>query len=324
MKSTEASSNVASNPNSSELSVSELDAQSSAHKSSQPLITIFSMPKPFGAGKDQSNTDLIQRNAIKSWLSLPNVEVILIGDEPGIAETAGELGARHFGDVEFNDQGTPLVSSAFSIAHRESNSPFLVYCNSDVILLQDFVKAIESIHAGQQFEQFVAFGRRTDLTVERELAFETVDDVEQLLTECKQHGVPATNACKEYFVFNKELYNSIPKFAVGRGNWDSWMIHSAKQNGIPVINFSEMVTIIHQAHDYSHFDASRYECYVSGKEAEENRKLAGGRHLISGSTANWRLTASGVKKEKHYLLSRSFWADVPRFMKLMTSLLTGK
>ena len=327
MKSTEANSNTAANLNS--WNLQEQDQTAPGHSlHAAPLITIFSMPKPFGnpgqgESSDQSNTDLIQRNAIRSWVSLPNVEVILVGDEYGIAETAQELGARHFGNVEFNEQGTPLVSSAFEIAHRESNSPYLVYCNADVILLEDFVKAIETIHKSD-LKQFVAFGRRTDLVIDKEIEFDSISEIEALLTDCKQNGVPATNACKEYFVFNKDLYKSIPRFAVGRGNWDSWMIHSAKQRGIAAINFSEMVTIIHQAHDYSHFNASRYECYVSGKEAEENRRLAGGRHLISGSTATWRLTLSGLVREKPFLLSRSFWADVPRFMKLMSNLMTGK
>ena len=54
---------------------------------SEPLVTIFAMPKPFGR-----ETDLIQRNAVKSWSMLqPHVEVLLIGEEQGIAETAVDL-----------------------------------------------------------------------------------------------------------------------------------------------------------------------------------------------------------------------------------------
>ncbi len=136
-----------------------------------PTITIFAMPKPFGR-----DTDLIQRNAIKSWLKLePKVDVLLIGDEAGIAETAEQLGARHAGGIEFNQQGTPLVSSAFEIARRETVSPYLCYCNSDVILLNDFVRAIELLAAEKAFEQFVAFGQRTDLQVDQEINFDHAD-----------------------------------------------------------------------------------------------------------------------------------------------------
>lgn len=282
-----------------------------------PLITIFTMPKPFGR-----DTDLIQRNAIASWARLqPDVEVLLIGDEEGIAEAAAELGVRHAGGVEFNEQGTPLVSSAFSIAHRESNAPFLAYCNCDVILLKDFVRTIEILIADATHEKFVAFGQRTDLKVDHEIDFGQLIQIERLMQDCQSKGVPSSNVCKEYFVFNRELYQDVPRFAIGRGNWDNWMIHSAKMQKLPVVNVSALVTAIHQEHGYSHISAGRFSCYVSGDEAQENRRLAGGRHFISGSTPTWRLTDHGLRKEMPLLLSTAFWADIPRFMRLMMNML---
>ncbi len=41
------------------------------------LITFFSAPKPF----TDPHIAMIQRNAIKSWTLLPDVEVILLGEE---------------------------------------------------------------------------------------------------------------------------------------------------------------------------------------------------------------------------------------------------
>jgi hypothetical protein len=284
---------------------------------STPLITIFALPKPFG-----HDTDLIQRNAINSWVRLqPEVDVLLIGDEVGIAETAIELGVRHAGGIEFNEQGTPLVSSAFEIAHRNSNSPFLAYCNCDVILMKDFARTVELLAQTPKFAQFIAFGQRTDLKVDRNIDFDQLLQIERLLEECKKNGVRSSNVCKEYFVFNRELYQDVPPFAIGRGNWDNWMIHSAKTNRIPVVKVSELVTAIHQSHDYSHTSAGRFKCYVSGKEAEENRRLAGGRHFVSGSTADWRLTHMGLKRERPLLINPGFWADVPRFIRLLLNLM---
>ena len=52
-----------------------------------PLITIFTAPKPF----TDPHIDVIQRNAIRSWLSLGgDVEVILVGDEAGMSAVASE------------------------------------------------------------------------------------------------------------------------------------------------------------------------------------------------------------------------------------------
>ena len=54
-----------------------------------PLITIFTAPKPF----TNPHISLIQRNAILSWQHLgDDVNVVMIGDEPGMAEFAAETG----------------------------------------------------------------------------------------------------------------------------------------------------------------------------------------------------------------------------------------
>jgi hypothetical protein len=54
-----------------------------------PLITIFSAPKPF----TNPHIARIQRNAIRSWAMLaPEAEVVLLGEEDGLAQAAAELG----------------------------------------------------------------------------------------------------------------------------------------------------------------------------------------------------------------------------------------
>ncbi len=60
-----------------------------------PYLTIFSLPKGF----IEPHTTLIQRNALASWSHLgPDVEVILMGDDPGVAEAAAEFAVAHVGD----------------------------------------------------------------------------------------------------------------------------------------------------------------------------------------------------------------------------------
>jgi hypothetical protein len=306
-----------SNPQAALMNDSGTEARELSANQSLPAVTIFALPKPFG-GK----TDLIQRNAIQSWARLkPDVEVLLLGDEAGIKETAEELGVRHASGLKSNEHGTPLLNSAFQLAHQESTTDYLAYCNCDVILTRDFPNSIKRLSDEAHFGQFVAFGQRTDLNVDRAIDFDQSIQVERLLKECQSEGVRSSNVCKEYFIFNRQLYKTIPPFAVGRGNWDNWMIHSAKQNRVPVINLSKMVTAIHQSHDYSHASLNRWGCYVSGAEAKENRRLGGGSHIISGSTANWKLTRDGLKKELPKLINPSFWADAPRFTRLVFDLL---
>ena len=85
------------------------------------LLTLFSAPKPF----TNPHIAMIQRNAIKSWTLLPDVEVILLGEETGLADAAKELGVKHIPTVARNESGTPLISSMFQLTRENSNSELL-------------------------------------------------------------------------------------------------------------------------------------------------------------------------------------------------------
>lgn len=283
-------------------------------------VTIFALPKPFvGAAA------VAQRNAIDSWKRLsPAVEVLLLGDEDGIAEYATESNVGHVGDVKRNQHGTPLVSSAFEIARQASSSPILVYCNADVILNQDFVRAMEQLSKLDPLDDFVAIGQRTDFKIDRAVDFSNSYQVEELLQQCKNEGKLSSAVCKEYFAFNRDFYQSVPDFAVGRGNWDNWMVAHARAKNVPVIDLTRSVLAIHQAHDYSHFCGSRLNCYVSGDEAKTNQCLAGGRNLIVGSTCTHWLDRTEVKPIGYLRTAINFMRDVPRFIGLMCKVLVQR
>ena len=74
------------------------------------MISIFTIPKAF-----KGHNNVIQRNGVQSWMQIkPECEIILFGDDEGVAETAYEFGVKHVPSVEKNEFGTPLLSSAFS------------------------------------------------------------------------------------------------------------------------------------------------------------------------------------------------------------------
>ena len=104
-----------------------------------PLITLFSAPKPF----TDPHIATIQRNAIKSWTLLPDVEVILLGEETGLADAAKELGVKHIPHVARNGSGTPLISSMFELTRQNSDSPLLCIINADILLMPDFIEAAQ-------------------------------------------------------------------------------------------------------------------------------------------------------------------------------------
>ena len=256
-------------------------------------IAIFSAPKPF----TDPHIAIIQRNAICSWLSLgEQVEVLLVGDESGIGETARQHGIRHLPDVACNEQGTPLVSSIFSLARQASSSPLLVYANADMLLLRDLLTAARQV-AGQ-LDEFLMIGQRWDLDVPRLLEFDPGWE-SRLQAEVRARGSLHPPAGSDYFLFPRQVFTAIPDFAIGRAGWDNWMIYHARQQGWPVVDATPSVQVVHQNHDYSHLPGS--QPHYNHPESQHNETLAGGathlfivldsdRQLVNGQIKPPRLT----------------------------------
>ena len=233
-----------------------------------PLLTIFSAPKPF----TDPHIDVIQRNAIQSWLHLGSqVEVLLVGDEPGMAQVAAEYGLRQLTSVRRSEQGTPVVSSIFDLARQASQSPLLAYVNADIIFLPDLVSGTRLVteHAAQ----FLLVGQRWDLDLNQLYAF--LDGWEQSLRwEVQQRGQLHAPAGSDYFVFPRQLFQDMPDFAIGRAGWDNWMIYHARQQKWPVIDGTPSMMVIHQNHDYSHLPGGKP--HYEHSESQKNQALAGG------------------------------------------------
>ena len=103
------------------------------------LLTVVSAPKPF----TNPHIAMIQRNAIRSWLELGDeVDVLLLGDEEGLAENAAQLGVGYIPDVERNAYGTPLIRSLFRLARDHNDSPLLMFVNTDILLQPHIMQAV--------------------------------------------------------------------------------------------------------------------------------------------------------------------------------------
>ena len=240
--------------------------------SPDPLITIFTAPKPFS----YPHISLIQRNAILSWQNLGDeVNVVLIGDEPGLAEFAHETGIEHLPDVVRNPLGTPLVSSIFSMARQFSSSPLMAYINADILLTPKFVSSASQVYCN--LKQFLIVGQRYDLDLQQPLEFSTGWD-SRLLTDVQTRGRLHPPAGSDYFIFPRTCFTDLPNFAIGRAGWDNWMIYHARYQQMPVVDASTSIPAIHQDHDYSHLPNG--EPHYRLPESSENLRLAGGRRTV--------------------------------------------
>lgn len=241
------------------------------HKA-MPKITIFTAPKPF----TDPHINIIQRNAIQSWLHLgDDVEVLLIGQEEGLAQVAEEYGVRHLPNVEKNEHGTPLVSSIFQVAREASQSEILIYVNADIMFLADFAHQVQSVVA--QVDDFLAVGRRWDLDITEKIDF-AANWSEILRSELVHRGRRRRSVSIDYFVFPRHTFMEIPDFAIGRAGWDNWMIYQARQEKWPVIDLSPSVMVVHQNHDYGHLPDS--QIHHGLEESHVNITLGGGRQNV--------------------------------------------
>ena len=214
---------------------------------------------------------MIQRNAIKSWTLLPDVEVLLLGEEKGLSEAARDLGVKHIRSVERNANDTPLISSMFQLARENSRSDLLCVINADMILMPDFIEAARRSHLRR--ETFVLLSQRWDLDVTQPLEF-TDGWQNRLLSKAHRQGSLHRPAGSDFFLFPLSCYIDIPDFTIGRAGWDNWMIYKARRENWTVIDCTPSVMIIHQNHDYSHLPGGKP--HYEHPDTNENIRLAGG------------------------------------------------
>jgi hypothetical protein len=250
-----------------------------------PRVTLFTAPKPF-----VGPIDVIQRNALGSWRELGDaVEVLVIGDEPGAAKAAQAVGARHVPAVRRSAEGTPLLSSIFEAAHREAIFPILAYLNADIVLLDDFLPAVDQV--ARWMAKFLIVGQRWNLDVTEPMRFAPGwRQVMRGRLEAEGRLHPPTGS--DYFVFPKGEFSHLPEFALGRSGWDNWMVFDARRRGIPVVDVTGVVRVVHQNHDYAHLPGSRP--HHGQVESRRNVALAGGREaMFRLRDADWKLLPRG-------------------------------
>ena len=198
------------------------------------MLTVFSIPKAF-----EGHFGVIQRNALRSWMALGEaVQVVLVGDEPGVAEAAQEFGVTHASEVARSERGTPRIDDAFARVDALAEHPVRCFVNADVLLLDDFLPAVGSV--GAVFDRFLVVGETRDLDIRDELSLGTVSERAALRERALAEGDSRGATAIDYFVFTAGLFDPVPPFVVGRARFDNWLVWRARTRG-PVIDATRAV-----------------------------------------------------------------------------------
>lgn len=247
-------------------------------------FTMCAVPRAF-----EGVIGIRQENAIRSWQCLePLPEIVLIGDDPGVAKAARGFKCRYEPDVDRNEFGTPLISSIFWIAQSRATHDLVCYVNCDIMLvgIADAIRVCADV-----FEQFLMIGRRWDIDVYQRWKFALGWQVHLRRFVQGKGNLQGVDAI-DYFAFRRGLYRKVPGFAIGRSAWDNWLVSCAIQRDIPVVDASQVVLSVHQdtAHP-THMTAER------ALERKRNRAFYDRDcKRVKGTmrNANWTLTKDGL------------------------------
>ncbi|WKZ36456.1 MAG: glycosyltransferase family A protein [Anaerolineales bacterium] len=273
-----------------------------------PLLTLFSAPKPF----TDPHIAMIQFNAIKSWTLLPDVEVILLGEETGLAEVARKFGVKHIPNVACNESGTPLISSMFQLARENSQSELLCIVNADMVLVPDFVEAAKQ--TVKLKDKFVLLSQRWDYDITTAMDF-TMGWESMLRESVRKQNQLHRPAGSDFFLFPKSCYMDIPDFTIGRAGWDNWMIYKARKEGWAVIDCTPSIMVVHQNHDYSHLPNGKP--HYEHPETNENIRLAGGQANIRYTILDATHQLVGDKLIRPKMSSARFTRKVELFLRAL-------
>jgi hypothetical protein len=251
------------------------------------MITFFTTCKPF-----RGHDGVIQRNALKSWILLhADVEVIVFGDEFGVAEVCAEFGLQNEPKVERYESKLPYVDGMFARAQQIARHDYLCYANCDIILFRDFLEALEKAIAWKK--QFLMVGQRWDLDVTELIDFTAKDWAIKLHRLTVTAGHLQIPAFMDFFLFPRGLYDSVPPLVVGYAYWDHWMVWKALSAGYPVLDASACIVPVHQNHAYSTTPERTKGSHTDAIAMRNYEVSGGGKHLRSMVDSTHRMRANG-------------------------------
>ena len=227
------------------------------------MISFLTSPKGF-----KKESKLLQERAVESWKNThPEAEVILYGNEEGVAEAASGLGVRHVPVIGASPRGVPRFDAMVGHAAKEARFDLQVYLNCDILLAPDFLIRVAPV----KLPRFLMVGQCFNLGKEARPDLSSKDWTPEIRRLCRAGEATVRGAeSMDYFAFPRGLWEGLAPLICGRAGYDPALMAFCLRRRIPVVDVSKGVRALHQYHDYAHVPGGKREVYL-GEEAHFNR-----------------------------------------------------
>ena len=175
-------------------------------------------------------------------------------------------------------------------ARQIAPTNLLCYANRDIILLQEFLGAIDLVQS--TFPRFLIVAHRLNINLNEPIDFASNGE-QKLRREILPHGSSGDDTAIDVFVFPRDVYSEVPPLAIGRAWFDQWLIKEARRLGMPVVDITHKARAIHQNHAYAHIVGGQKGAYW-GEEALRSLAIYGGKpHAFYLLDATHEITQGG-------------------------------
>ncbi|HYT73896.1 MAG TPA: glycosyltransferase family 2 protein [Vicinamibacterales bacterium] len=222
-----------------------------------------------------------QFNAWRSWTFIPRCTVAVFGDAPDVVAGVARLGLKTINPVERNERGRPRLDYIFETMHQRTNEDVLGYVNSDITILPGLAETITTVRS--ELEEFLIVARRWNVDDLPNIDFSPGwDDVTREFV--LQHGELCSPYAIDLFVFSRGVCRDLPPFALGNDAWDNHLVMRARRRGIPVVDVTEQVMLVHQNHSLGQYASQ--DARLRSPDSLRNFVWMGGSYALLGRTSD--------------------------------------